>query len=123
MQDSIDLKNKAISGIIWKFLERISAQLITFVVSIILARIIAPEDYGIIALVTIFITLANVFVVNGLGTSLVQKKNVDNKDFSTMFYASIVLSLIIDITGEPLCPSLVLASTKNPGTSRYSFSL
>lgn len=93
--DNIDLKNKTISGVIWKFLERISAQLITFIVSIILARIIAPEDYGIIALVTVFITLANVFVINGLGTSLVQKKNVDNKDFSTMFYASIILSLIL----------------------------
>ena len=93
--DEVTLKNKTISGIFWKFGERITAQLITFVVSIILARLIMPEDYGIIALVTVFITLANVFVTNGLGTSLVQKKDSDNEDFSTMFLASIVLSIII----------------------------
>ena len=93
--DDVTIKNKTISGIFWKFGERITAQLITFVVSIILARLIMPEDYGIIALVTVFITLANTFVTNGLGTSLVQKKDSDNKDFSTMFLASIILSIFI----------------------------
>ncbi len=93
--NNTDLKNKTISGVFWKFGERITAQLITFIVSIVLARIIMPEDYGIIALVTVFITLANVFVTNGLGTSLIQKKDSDDKDFSTMFYASIILSLIL----------------------------
>ena len=90
-----ELKQKTISGVFWRFGERITAQLITFVVSIVLARIIAPEQYGIIALTTIFINLLNVFVTSGLGTSLVQKKNSDDKDFSTMFYASLVLSIVL----------------------------
>lgn len=89
---SEELKRKTVSGVFWRFGERITAQLITFVVSIVLARLIAPKEYGIIALTTIFINIINVFVTNGLGTSLIQKKNVDDKDFSTMFYASIFLS-------------------------------
>ena len=93
--DDETIKKRTISGLFWKFGERITAQLITFIVSIILARLIMPEDYGIIALVTVFITLANVFVTNGLGTSLVQKKDSDSSDFSTMFVASIILSIII----------------------------
>lgn len=97
MENSKELNKKTISGIFWKFGERITAQLITFIVSIILARILLPEDYGTIALVTVFITLANVFVSSGLGTSLIQKKDSDNKDFSTMLYASIFFAIIIYI--------------------------
>jgi len=89
------LKSKTISGLFWRFGERITAQLISFVVSIILARILLPEQYGTIACVTIFITLANVFVTSGLGTALVQKKNADELDFSTMFWASLSLSIVL----------------------------
>lgn len=89
------LKTKTISGLFWRFGERITAQLISFIVSIVLARILVPEQYGIVAIVTIFINLANVFVTSGLGTSLVQKKEADDLDFSTMFWAGIVLSLIL----------------------------
>lgn len=89
------LKNKTISGLFWRFGERITAQIISFVVSVVLARILLPEQYGIVAIVTIFINLANVFVTSGLGTSLVQKKDADELDFSTMFWASIALSLVL----------------------------
>ena len=96
-KEKTSLKQKTISGVFWRFGERITAQLITFVVSIVLARMIAPEQYGIIALTTIFINILNVFVTSGLGTSLVQKKTSDTKDFSTMFYASITLAFILYI--------------------------
>ncbi len=89
------LTSKTLSGLIWKFIERFSAQIISFIVSVILARMLFPEDYGIVALVTIFITLANSLVTNGIGTSLVQKKDSDSDDFSTMFWASVVLSLFL----------------------------
>lgn len=89
------LKSKTISGLFWRFGERIAAQLISFIVSVILARILVPEQYGIVAIVTIFINLANVFVTSGLGTSLVQKKEADELDFSTMFWAGILLSLVL----------------------------
>ena len=88
-------KSKVISSLVWKFLERVCAQVVNLVVSIILARLIAPEQYGVIALTTIFITISNVFVESGLGTSLIQKKNADSKDFSTVFYCNIIMSIIM----------------------------
>lgn len=86
-------KNKIFSGLIWKFGERILAQGVSFVVSVVLARLLAPEDYGIIAMVLIFITIADVFVSSGFATALIQKKDSDDTDFSTMFYCSLVVSV------------------------------
>ena len=63
-----------INNFIWRFAERCGAQLVCFIVSIVLARILAPEDYGTIALVTVFTTILQVFVDSGLGTALIQKK-------------------------------------------------
>ena len=60
-------KNGIVSGIFWSFGERAIAQIVSFVVSIILARILSPEDYGVIAILLVFISLADVFVSNGFG--------------------------------------------------------
>lgn len=87
--------NKIIKNFIWRFAERSGAQLVTFIVSIILARILAPEDYGIIALVTVFTNILQVFVDSGLGTALIQKKNADDLDFSSVFYFNFVVCLIL----------------------------
>lgn len=95
MSETTGLKLTVLSNLIWKFAERIGAQLVTFVVQTILARILMPEEYGIIAMVNVFITIANVFVVSGLSSSLIQKKNADELDFSSMFYFSIAFSLVI----------------------------
>ncbi len=95
MEKNSELTNKTMSGVVWKFLERISAQLVTTIVGIVLARILLPEDYGIVALVTIFITICNVFVSSGFGTALVQKIDSDDKDFSSVFYASIIISIFL----------------------------
>lgn len=95
MENIEDLKNSTISGVIWRFGERVLAQLINFIVSIVLARVLFPEEYGIVAIVTIFITIADSFVTNGLGTSLIQKKNADDKDFSTIFHASLIISIFL----------------------------
>ena len=83
------------SNMLWRFLERTGAQLVSFVVAIVLARILSPEDYGTIALITVFINILNVFVDSGLGTALVQKKDADSIDFSTVFYANILFCLVL----------------------------
>lgn len=88
-------KATIISSLIWKFLERIGIQGTQFVVSIVLARLLAPENFGLIAIVTIIISIANVFIQSGLGTALIQKKDADNLDFSSVFYASLSLTTII----------------------------
>lgn len=85
--------NKTLTGLLWSFAERFSAQFISFVVSIILARLLIPSDYGIIAMVMIFINIANALVTGGFGNSLIQKKNADDLDFSTIFYFNICFSI------------------------------
>lgn len=78
-----------LGGLFWRFAERVGAHGVSFVVSIILARILAPEVYGTIALVTVFTTILNVFVDSGLGSALIQKKNADDLDFSSVFFFNI----------------------------------
>lgn len=94
-KENNSLKAKTLSGVIWKFGERVSAQAVNFIVSIILARLLLPEDYGIIALVTVFITICNKIVVSGFATSLIQKKDADNLDFSTVFYFSLAVAVVL----------------------------
>ena len=79
----------------WRFLERSSAQIVTFIVSIILARILEPEDYGTIALITVFTTILQVFVDSGLGTALIQKKEADDLDFSSVFYFNFIVCMVL----------------------------
>lgn len=81
------ITNKSIiTNFIWRFMERCGAKLVSFVVSMILARLLAPEAYGTIALVLVIITVLDVFVDSGLGNALIQKKDADDLDFSTVFY-------------------------------------
>lgn len=86
---------RVISGFIWRFMERVGAQLVQFVVSIVLARILDPSAYGTVALITVFTTIMQVFVDSGLGNALIQKKNADDIDFSTVFYTNIVFCLFL----------------------------
>lgn len=89
--------NRVFSNLIWRFAERCGAQAISFVVSIVLARILAPEEYGAIALITVFITVLQVFVDSGLGNALIQKKDADDLDFSTVFYANVAFCCVFYI--------------------------
>ena len=95
MSDNQSLRKKTISGVLWKMSERVSGQIVSFIVSIILARRLLPEDYGIIALVSVFITICDKLVISGFATSLIQKKDADNLDFSTVFFFSVVMSLVL----------------------------
>lgn len=88
-------KMTVISNLVWRFAERCGAQLVSFIVSIVLARILVPEDYGTIALVTVFTAILQVFVDSGLGTALIQKKDADEIDFSSVFYFNFVVCLIL----------------------------
>lgn len=89
------MSNNIISSLVWKFLERGGVQIIQFIVSILIARILSPYDYGIVALLTIFISVATVFVQSGLGAALIQKKDADDLDCSSVFYYSLVLASVV----------------------------
>ena len=94
MDTQPSLKKTVISSLVWKFLERLGTQGIQFVVSIILARLLLPSDYGIITMIMVFTAIANSFIQSGFSTSLIQKKNSDELDFSSVFYTSFVIAII-----------------------------
>ena len=93
-----NLKKKTLSGVIWKFLERISAQGVSLIVSIILARILIPEDYSVVSIVTIFFAFCNIFISGGLNTALIQKKDADLEDYNTVLHTTMIVALIMYIT-------------------------
>lgn len=85
------------SNLVWRFAERMGAQLVSFIVAVVLARILEPKAYGTVALITVFITVLQVFVDSGLGNALIQKKDADNKDFSTVFFTNIIFCTFLYI--------------------------
>lgn len=91
------MQHITISNLAWRFFERIGTQGISFLVSIILARILVPEDFGIIALIMIFIAILNVFVDSGLSTALIQKIDIDDLDYSTVFYFNLFVCILLYI--------------------------
>ena len=101
---NLRMQSKITSNLIWRFLERCGAQIVTFVVSIILARILSPAEYGEIAIITIIITILNVFVDAGFANALIQKEKPDDLDYSTVFYFNIFLCIIVYLTVFILAP-------------------
>lgn len=95
--DSKHSRESVLSSLFWKLLERGGTQGIQFIVQIVLARLLAPEQFGIIAIVMVFINIAQVFVQSGFNTALIQKKDADEEDFSSIFYLSLVIAGIIYI--------------------------
>ena len=90
-------KDKVFTSLLWKLMERSGTQGIQFVVQIFLARLLLPSDYGMIALVMIFILLSNVFIQKGFSTALIQKKDADEVDFSSVLYLSLLVAGIMII--------------------------
>lgn len=98
------VKSKAISGIFWKTAERIGAQAVTMIVSIVLARLLVPEDYSIVSIVSIFFAFCNIFITSGLSSGLVQKKEADILDFSSVLWANIIIAGILYVIMFFLAP-------------------
>jgi teichuronic acid exporter len=89
------LKEKTISGFIWSFIDSFANQLILFAVGIILARLLTPHDFGLIGLTVIFTSLADSLVNSGFSQALIRKTNCSEKDYSTVFYFNLFVSLIL----------------------------
>lgn len=88
-------ERSVITNLFWRFGEGITSQLVTMLVSVFLARFLSPDDYGAVAMVMVFITIANVFVSNGFGNALIQKKDADDLDFSSVLYINLALSFVL----------------------------
>lgn len=102
------LKNKTFSNMLWRFAERFGAEGVKFLVSIILARLLMPEEYGTLALIMVFISILNVFIDSGLGNALIQKKDADDLDFSTVFLFNLFFCVILYLVMFFLAPYIAL---------------
>lgn len=91
----MSLRKQAFSGLIWTFSQQFGNQVVGFVVSLVLARILLPEEFGLIAMIAFFISLGQVFVDSGLTQSLIRTQNPDQTDYSTVFYFNLVVSFFI----------------------------
>ncbi|MFA6200233.1 MAG: lipopolysaccharide biosynthesis protein [Bacteroidales bacterium] len=90
-----DLKKTVVNGVIWQISGRYSALIIQFFVTIVLARILSPADYGTIAILNVFIVISTLLVDSGFGQALIQKGNANNRDFSTIFYFNLFFSFLL----------------------------
>lgn len=90
-----NLRGKVLSGLFWQYFQRIANQLVSFVVSIILARLLLPEDFGTIALIGVFITISNIFIDSGFGNALIQRKYIDKLDTSSVFFTNLSISIVL----------------------------
>ena len=88
------LKSKVTKGAVWTLLEKLSTQIVGFVIGMILARLLSPNDYGTVALTSIFFAVAGVLVDGGFGNALIQKKDADDLDFNSVFYLNLALSCV-----------------------------
>ena len=84
-----------ISNMLWRLAERCGAQGVSFIVSLILARLLLPEAYGVISLITVFTSILNLFIDSGFKNALIQKKDADQLDYSTVFYFNIVMGVLL----------------------------
>lgn len=99
-----DLKYDALKGVVWSSVERFSVQGIQFILSFVIARQLSPSDYGLVAMLSIFIAIAQSFIDSGFSSALIQKQDRTNKDYSTVFYFSIVVALLFFILFYLLSP-------------------
>lgn len=88
------LKEKTVKGFVWSSIDRFSGQAIQFVFSILIARLLTPEDYGVIAMLGVFLAVSQTFIDSGFGTALIRKIDRTEVDFSTVFYFNIIVAIV-----------------------------
>lgn len=111
------LRDRVFTGVLWKVTEILLSRGATLLISIVLARILMPKEYGIVLLLTISINIANVFVTSGFGVSLIQKRDPDTVDYSTVFYCSFAMSIVVYISLFFLAP-LIAQYYNIPGSEQ-----
>lgn len=90
-----DLKQKTVKGVMWSLVQRFGVMIISFCANLVLARLLTPDDYGVVGMLLIFISISNTFVDGGFGTALIQKKKPTQEDYSTIFFWNIAISVIL----------------------------
>ena len=88
-------RSKAVKGVGWSFIDNLSAQGITFLVGLVLARLLTPEEYGLIGIITIFIAVFNSIVDSGFSNALIRKTDAGDIDYNTVFITNLVVSVVL----------------------------
>ena len=112
------LKQKLIASAKWNGLGRLAAMIIDFSFGIILARLLLPSDFGVIAILTVFVSFLGVFVNSGFSQALIREKNVSNIDYSTVFYFNLIVAVVVFIISFFAAPHIA-AFYENPNISLY----
>ena len=89
------LKTKTVKGASWSFIDGIAGQGITFLIGLVLARLLSPEEYGLIGIITIFIAVFNSIVDSGFSNALIRKNDAKDIDYNTVFISNLVLSIVL----------------------------
>ncbi|MDE6523354.1 MAG: lipopolysaccharide biosynthesis protein [Muribaculaceae bacterium] len=101
-----NFKRKALSAIIWNAIQKYGSLIISFGSNIILARLLTPNDFGIIGLLSVFISVANVITESGFNSALIQRKNVTEVDYNTVFYWNLIVSIFLVVFLYVLAPAI-----------------
>ena len=123
---SSSLKKQAIHGAFWSFAERFGQQGVQFVTAVILARLLSPEEFGVIAMIAIFMALALAVIDSGFGTALIQKQDATHTDESTVFWFNILLGVLMAgclFAAAPLIASFYDVPLLKPITRVFSLNL
>ena len=107
------LKDKAVNGVGWSAIDNFLGHGITFIVGLVLARLLSPSEYGLIGLTGIFITIFNSIIDSGFSQALIRKRDVTNDDYNTMFITNMVLSIIM-FTGLFFCAPFIAIFFNRP---------
>ena len=102
----MDLKKKTVSGMFWVFIDNVFIKGFSFVGTLLLAKMLAPSDFGLIAIITIFVSIGSIIIDSGLSSSLLRNLNNDESDYSTVFYTNLLLSLIMYLLVYCLAPTI-----------------
>ena len=97
MDNNQNLKSKTISSMLWSATQRFGVLILSFVSNLVLAWYLSAEDFGVIGMLTIFISLSETFIDSGLGAALIQKKEPTELDYSTVFWTNLIISIVLYI--------------------------
>ncbi|MCI7391509.1 oligosaccharide flippase family protein, partial [Butyricimonas virosa] len=103
---SASLKHKTVRGVTWSFVDNIANQGITFLVGLVLARLLSPEEYGLIGIIMIFIAVFNSIVDSGFSNALIRKNDATNIDYNTVFITNLLLSVVLFLILFACAPSI-----------------
>ena len=121
-----NLSDKATTGMVWAMVERFSVQGVVFVLDLVIARIIGPDSYGLIAMLAIFMAVSQVFIDGGFSSALIQYKQRDEADYSTAFWVNVILSVVVYaalFAAAPLIADFYNQPILAPVTRVYSINL